>query len=90
MPLTNILIKNIKSKPKPFKLFDSGGLYLLVTPKGNKWWRLKYYYQNKELLLSLGVYSAISLKEARNRRDEAKGLLAKGINPGEQRKKKKP
>ncbi len=89
MPLTDTLIKKVKPQNKPVKLFDGGGLYLLVNSNGSKWWRLKYYYQNKEILLSLGVYPTISLKEARKRRDEAKGLLAKGINPGEQRKQEK-
>jgi len=86
MPLNDTLIKNTKPRKKPFKLFDWGGLYLLVQPSGGKWWRLKYYYQRKELLLSLGTYPIISLKEARKKRYEAKELLANGINPSDHRK----
>ena len=67
MPLNDTLIKNIKPQKKSFKLFDGGGLYLLVSPNGGKWWRLKYYYQQKELLISLGTYPTISLKEARKK-----------------------
>ena len=89
MPLIDTLIRNTKPKKKPFSLSDGGGLYLLVNPNASKWWRLKYYYQKKERLLSLGVYPSVSLKEARKRREEAKALLAAGTDPGEQRKQAK-
>ena len=55
MPLTEVAIKNAKADAKPLKLFDTGGLFLLVTPRGGKWWRLKYRYSGKEKLLSLGI-----------------------------------
>jgi hypothetical protein len=89
MPLTDTAVKNIKPGAKPVKLFDERGLFILVTPTGGKWWRLKYLYDNKEKLLSLGVYPDVGLKDARDRRDEARKLLADGIDPGENRKAQK-
>jgi integrase len=65
---------------------DSGGLYLEVSPGGGKWWRLKYRFDGKEKRLSLGTYPDVSLKSARARRDDARTLLADGVDPGEQRK----
>jgi len=85
LPLTYEEIKNAELKDKSYKLSDGGGLYLLVNPNGSKWWRLKYYFQGKESLLSLGVFPAVSLKEARTRRDEIKAMLKAGTNPSEQR-----
>ena len=64
----------------------TAGYFLLVNPKGKKWWRFKYRFQGKEKLLSLGVYPDVSLKKARNRRDEMRKLLVDGIDPGQQRK----
>ena len=89
MPLTDTAIKNVKPQDKNAKLFDGEGLFLLVTPSGGKWWRLKYRFGGKEKLLSLGVYPEISLKEARRRRDEARSLVAQGIDPSLQRKEEK-
>ena len=79
MPLTDIKARNSKPKDKPFKLFDSDGLFLLVTPAGGKWWRLRYKFDGKEKLLSLGVYPDVGLKDARTRRDDARKLLADGV-----------
>ena len=84
--LTELAIRKAKPTEKPQKLFDGGGLYLEVPPRGNKRWRLKYRYQGKEKLLSLGLYPAITLSEARVRRDEAKRLLAHDIDPSQERK----
>lgn len=86
MPLTNTAIKNAKPGAKPAKLFDERGLFLIVTPSGGKWWRFRYKLDNKEKLLSLGVYPDVGLKDARQRRDDARKLLADGIDPGENRK----
>ena len=97
MPLTDTAIR--KAKPgiaadgrvtdKPYKLGDSGGLYLEVSPTGGKWWRLKYRFRDKEKRLSLGVYPDVTLKDARDRRDTARKLLADGIDPSEKRKAQK-
>lgn len=86
MPLTDTAVRNAKPGAKPIKLFDERGLFLIVTPSGGKWWRLKYRFDNKEKLLSLGVYPDVSLKAARKRRDELRTLLANGIDPGVHRK----
>ncbi|RME65522.1 MAG: DUF4102 domain-containing protein [Caldilineae bacterium] len=89
MRLTDTRIRNARPGAKPHKLFDGGGLFLLVTPKGQRWWRLKYRWQGREKLISLGVYPAVSLAEARRRRDEAKRLLARGIDPSARRRAEK-
>ncbi|MEW5787249.1 MAG: integrase arm-type DNA-binding domain-containing protein [Pseudomonadota bacterium] len=88
MPLSDTAIRNAKPEGKPRKLADEKGLFLLVTPKGSggKWWRFKYRFGGKEKLLSLGTYPEVSLKAAREGRDEARRLLAEGIDPGEHRK----
>lgn len=84
--LTDTAIRNAKPKPKSYKLFDSRGLHVEVTPGGGKWWRLKYRYGGKEKRLSLGVYPEVSLKTARERRDDARKLLADGVDPSANRK----
>ena len=89
MPLSDTAIRNAKPGDKARKLFDGGGLYLEISPKGGKWWRLKYRFDGKEKRLSLGVYPDVSLKDARERRDEARKLLANEIDPSENRKAKK-
>ncbi len=89
MPLTDTAIRNAKPGEKPAKLFDERGLFLLVTPSGGKWWRFKYRFDGKEKLLSLGVYPDVGLKDARERRDEARKQVAAGIDPGENRKAQK-
>lgn len=86
MPITDTAIRTAKPAGKARKLADEKGLFLLVTPNGGKWWRLKYRFGGKEKLLSLGVYPDVSLKDARDRRNEARRLLAEGIDPGEHRK----
>ena len=89
MPLTDTTIRNAKPGAKPAKLFDERGLFLLVTPAGGKWWRLKYRMDGKEKLLSLGVYPDVSLKDARERRDDARKQISDGIDPSYSRKAQK-
>ena len=84
--ITDVSIQNAKPTTKPQKLFYEKGMFLLVTPAGGKWWRLKYRFHGKEKQLSLGAYPAVSLADARARRDEAKRLLANGVDPSEKRK----
>ena len=86
MPLTDTAIRNAKPGEKPVKMFDGRGLFLIVTPAGGKWWRLRYKADGKEKLLSLGVYPDVGLKDARERREAARKLLADGVDPGEHRK----
>jgi integrase len=86
MALTDLKIRNAKPADKQQKLFDERGLYLLVTPAGGKWWRLKYRFGGKEKSLSMGVYPEVGLKEAREHRDAARKLLARGVDPAIDRK----
>jgi len=88
-PLTAKEIQSAKPREKEYKLFDGGGLYLAVTPKGGKWWRLKYRFDNKEKRLALGVYPDLSLQEARKLREAYKAQIAEGINPNDKKKQKK-
>jgi len=81
MALTDTAIRNAKHGPKPIKLGDERGLFLLLQPSGGKLWRLKYRYLGKEKKLSVGIYPDVSLKVARARRDEARTLLANGADP---------
>jgi len=82
MPLTDTAIRSLKPAAKARKISDGHALYLEISPAGGRWWRLKFYSPTtrKEKRLSLGVYPDVSLKEARDLRDEAKKLLAKGID----------
>ncbi|MGF6965923.1 integrase [Paraburkholderia sp. WC7.3g] len=89
MALTDAAVRNAKPTGKLYRLFDERGMYLEVSAAGGKWWRFKYRFGGKEKRLSLGVYPAVGLKKARDRRDEARELLADGVDPGEHQKAKK-
>ena len=84
--LTDTAIRNLKPKEAAYKVSDGGGMYLLVSPEGGRWWRFKYRFEGREKCLSLGVYPDVSLKDARRLRDEARHLLAKDTDPSENRK----
>ncbi|TDV16279.1 tyrosine-type recombinase/integrase [Paraburkholderia caballeronis] len=86
MPLTDTAIRNTKPSTKPQKLFDGGGLFLLITPAGQRYWRLKYRFAGKEKLLALGVYPEVSLAMARRKRDDAREKLAADVDPGAAKK----
>lgn len=86
VPLSDMQVNKAKAKDKPYKLADGGGLFLLVTVAGGRLWRCKYRFADKEKVLSFGAYPAISLADARQRRDDAKKLLANGVDPGEMKK----
>lgn len=83
MPLTDTAARNAKADAsgKIIKLSDAGGLYLLIKPNGQKYWRLNYRHLGKQKTLAIGVYPTVSLKEARENREEAKRLIAEGIDP---------
>jgi hypothetical protein len=89
MPLTDSAIRSFKPIDKAVKLSDGDGLFLIVTPTRGKWWRLKYRFEGKEKLLSFGTYPITSLKDVRDRRDEARKLLANGADPGAVKKAQK-
>jgi integrase len=81
--LTNTKIKNSRPKNKLYRLSDSNGLAIEITPSGEKHWRYRYRFNGKASMISLGKYEKISLKQARNLRDDYRELLDKGQNPSE-------
>ena len=89
MALSDTTIRKAKPTDKPVRLSDDGGLYLLLNTNGSKWWRFDYRYAGKRKTLSMGVYPDVGLKDARERRDVARKLLANDIDPGENRKVQK-
>ncbi|MDU9125085.1 tyrosine-type recombinase/integrase [Klebsiella aerogenes] len=89
MPLTDLEIRRSKPREKPYTLSDGNGLSLLVEPNGSKGWRFRYRFDGKPKMLSLGTYPTISLADARQKRDDAKKLVAAAINPSEVRKREK-
>lgn len=82
MALTDTTLRGLKATGKVQKIADGGGLYIHVTATGKKLWRMAYRFDNKQKTLSFGQYDFISLKDARMQRNEAKELLAIGIDPG--------
>lgn len=81
MSLTAAAIQAAKPREKPYKLFDQGGLFLLVHPNGGRYWRLKYRMHGREKLLALGTFPDVSLAKARTRRDDARKLIADKTDP---------
>lgn len=86
MRLTDTAVRKAKPTDKTQRLFDGGGLYLEITPAGGKRWRQKYRFAGKEKLLAHGIYPDVSLAEARERRDNARKLLANGVDPSQHRR----
>lgn len=82
MPLTDAKIKSLKPRDKPYKVTDFGGLYVEVRPTGSRIWRQNYRFGAREKRLTFGAYPALTLADARVARDAAKASLAKGIDPG--------
>lgn len=85
-PLSDVQVRNAKPQGKQVTLFDGGGLFLLVTPTGGKLWRLKYRFEGRERILAFGSYPELSLADARQRREDARKLLANGVDPAEFKK----
>lgn len=86
LPLSDIQVKTAKPQEKEYKLMDGFGLFLLVTPTNGKLWRFDYRFGEKRKTLAIGIYPATSLADARQRREDAKKLLANGVDPGEMKK----
>ena len=86
MPLTDTHIRSLKPDVKPRKYFDGGGLFLFVPANGSKLWRMAYRFDGKSKLLSFGEYPTVSLKDARERREEAKRMLSRGIDPSDHKR----
>lgn len=89
MPLTDTAVRQVKPRPKPYKLADGHGLYLEVTPNGSRYWRLKYRFAGKEKRLALGVYPTVTLAKARDYALEARRLLQDGIDPAVRKRERK-
>ena len=89
MKLTDTALRALKPTGKVQKLSDGGGLYLHVTPTGSRLWRMAYRFTGKQKLLSFGAYPTVSLRDARKLREEAKEQLAKGIDPGAEKRQAK-
>lgn len=86
MPLTDVRVRTAKPAEKDYKMADERGLFLLVKKNSSKYWRMKYRIAGKEKLLAIGVYPDVSLASARQSRDEARSMLAQGIDPMEHKK----
>jgi len=85
-PLTDTQVRSIKPAVKDIKLFDGGGLFLLVTTAGGKLWRFKYRFGGREKLLTFGAYPQISLADSRQKREHAREQIAQGVDPGAAKK----
>lgn len=86
MPLSNFAISKAAPREKPYQMTDGFGLSLLIEPNGSKKWRFRYYFAKRQKMIGLGVFPMTTLAEARARRDEARTLVTKGIDPSEQRR----
>ena len=86
MTLTDTRIRNAKPSVKPYKLSDGGGMYLLITSDGARYWRLDYRFAGKRRTLALGIYPFVTLASARVRREEARALLTQNIDPSAAKK----
>lgn len=89
MKLTALAVKEARPCAGQRKLFDGEGMYLLVTPAGQKYWRLKYRYRGKEKMLALGVYPEVTLAQARKRKAESRKLIEQGLDPSQERKRER-
>ena len=89
MPLTDISVRQAKPRTRPYKVSDGGGLMLLIQPNGAKWWRMRYRFEGREKMLSLGLYPEVPLGLARERHAEARRQLVEGLDPSLVRKREK-
>ncbi|MDA9918621.1 Arm DNA-binding domain-containing protein, partial [Erythrobacter sp.] len=89
MALTDVAIRAAKPSERSYKMGDGGGMYMQVTPAGGKLWRLKYRFEGREKLLSMGAYPEISLGEARKQRDAARSMIALGKDPSREKRRAK-
>ena len=87
MRLTAVAVTHAKPKEKPYKLTDGRGLYLLVTPKGQRYWRFNYRFGGKAKTLAFGVYPDVTLADAREKRDAARRIIAAGEDPTAKKKR---
>lgn len=88
-PITDRELRSLKGGERPYKRSDSKGLYVIVNPDGSRWWRFRYRWGGREKLISLGVYPDVSLKRAREKRDDARRQIDEGVDPSADRQSKK-
>src|SRR5690349_16441115 len=81
MPLTDKEIQALKPQDRKYKVFDGDGLFIVVHPKGGRYWYLKYHIAGRPQEVSFGTYPTVTLKHARELRDQARQQLAQGLNP---------
>ncbi|GKX52975.1 hypothetical protein SOASR029_32840 [Budvicia aquatica] len=89
MALADVKVRTAKPELKEYQLSDGDGMSLLIHPNGSKYWRLRFRFSGKQHLMALGVYPEVSLSDARQKRDEARKLVAAGIDPREHKKASK-
>ena len=89
MSLTDLEVRRAAAREKTYRISDGRGMYLEVSPSGGKYWRLKYRFSDREKRLALGIYPDVTFAHARRRRDEARAMLADGIDPGQAKKDRK-
>lgn len=89
MPLSDVTIRNLKPREKPYKVSDFDGLFVLVKPTGSRLWQFKYRLYGKEKLLSIGPYPEVGLAKARAARDAARALVAAGLDPSTVKQERK-
>lgn len=87
--LSDLMLRQARATGKPYSLADFDGLYLYISAIGTKAWHFRYTWNGKRERMTFGAYPALSLKDARDRRDEARALLAKDINPHTERKRQR-
>jgi integrase len=85
--LSDAKVRSAKRAAKPYKLYDGGGLFLLVHPNGSRYWRLKYRFGNKEKLFAIGVYPEVTLSEARAKALDARRIVSEGADPVTERRR---
>lgn len=88
MALTDSAIRSAKATSKPVKLYDGGGLFMILSPAGGKLWRFKYRFAGVDKTMAIGKYPTVGLKDARVKRDDARKLLADGLDPGSDKRRK--
>ncbi|WP_256660383.1 integrase arm-type DNA-binding domain-containing protein [Pseudomonas sp. GL93] len=89
MPLSDMAIRHARPTDRNYTIVDFDGLSLMVTAAGKKRWLFRFYWGGQQAKMSFGSYPAVSLRQARERRDEARKLLAQNINPCEHRKQRR-
>ncbi|HEG2080699.1 TPA: integrase arm-type DNA-binding domain-containing protein [Enterobacter kobei] len=86
MALTDTKVRSAKPEAKEYSLVDGDGMFLLIHPNGSKYWRFRFRFGGKQHLMAFGVYPETSLADARQKREEARKLVAAGIDPREHKR----